>query len=325
MKAKNKLEHAVFNSWKKADSIQNFKSGSDRLLVGVSGGRDSIVLLKCLTACFPADRLVVVHCHHGKHGNLANYRDRAAKLVELFCTENNLIFELVRTDKILNSEAEFREFRLSSFEAISRKYQIKVVALAHHRDDWLETQLIKLIRGSSFVGLRTNFQWSQLKERRLYLWRPFGLHGRSDLEAYQKLKELVFAEDPSNADSSYLRNWIRNLWLPMLESKRRGSRQRLALSLIHSINEIKSVKTEFPWDFEGQTIDLVYFQSLSVDEKLRCLAFYVSRAGLKSIKSSQLKEIIRQLDKDSDRCHIHFKTFDCLVNAGQLTIRILES
>lgn len=321
MKAKHNLEHIIFNSWKKKSLIKNLNSSSGKIIVGVSGGRDSMVLLTALLNCFPKNQLIVVHCHHGVGGHL-DFRDQADVAVTNFCKQMGIIFEQFKSDHRLSSEAECRAFRLSCFEIQCRKYNAVVVAMAHHRDDWLETQLMKLIRGSSFASLRSNFDWAQHKQRQFFIWRPLSQVGRAEIESYRVQHKISFIEDPSNQESMYFRNWIRNIWLPMLEINKAGSRKRLALSLINSIQEIKQQAVAFPWDFQKNTIDFIYFLSLSDSEKLRCLAFFVHTKGLKNIRSSQLKELTKQLDKNSDHYHIHFKTFDCLVNAGQLIMRI---
>ncbi len=317
MKAKHNLEHTVFNSWKKFAEIKDPRRTSGKVLVGVSGGRDSMVLLRSLIQCLPTADLVVVHCHHGDHSNIA-YRNRAAEHVLDFCKSNGVAIEERKSTSDLNSEADFRAFRLESYRAVALKYGIAVVALGHHRDDWLENQLIKLIRGSGLPSLKKNFHWSWLEAQQFYIWRPLINTLRKDIEVYAIEVGITFVEDPSNSDSKYLRNWIRTQWLPMLEQKRPGSVNRLALSLIHSLNDIPLHENGFPWDFKTQSIDFNFFISLPDREKLRCLAFYVSTKGLKNIKSSQLKEIIKQIDTNGEVSHIHFKTFDCRVNAGQL-------
>lgn len=323
MKAKHKLEHIIYNSWKKHSAIGALTKYSGKIVIGVSAGNDSMALLRGLMACFPLEKLVVLYAHHGgSDEDTLNYRNRAQRTLFQFCHDNAITFEVVTAQEKLSSEAEFRSFRLGALKTICGKYQANIVALAHHRDDWLENQLIKLIRGSSFRSLRQPFQWAWASEYNFFIWRPLTECRRNALESYVQLKKLPFVEDPSNGVSKYLRNWIRNTWLPMLEHKRPGGVHRLALSLINSIQEMKAVATAFPWDFQENSIDLIYFLSLSEAEKMRCLAYFISSSNLKSVKTSQIKEIIRQLDKNTDRYHIHFKTFDCLVNAGQLIIRI---
>ncbi|MBL7543826.1 MAG: tRNA lysidine(34) synthetase TilS [Bdellovibrionaceae bacterium] len=316
MKAKHNLEHRIFESWKK----KNDSGLHQKVMVGVSGGRDSMALLAALRTCFSSKNIVAVHVHHGLGHNTA-FRDQAQELVENFCKKHEVLCETVVAYTELKSEAEFREFRLKAFQRIGQQYHIGTVALGHHRDDWLENQLLKLIRGSSFASLKKGFQWSLLKEYDLTLWRPLIQMGRGDLDAYRQLQKVPFVEDPSNQDARYLRNWLRQTWLPQLEHRRPGSVGRLAQSLIHSIAEITPSREVFPWDFKTNSIDLIYFLSLSEVEKLRCLAFFVHEKGLKSIRANQLKEVIRQLDKNSVHCHIQLKTFECLVNAGQLLIK----
>lgn len=317
MKAKHRLEHVIFNSWVR----RNLRQANAKIIVGVSGGRDSMALLHALTVCFSKNKLVVVHCHHGP-GENQSHRNEARACVQDYCRRHQLTLESFEARQTLMSENEYREFRLASYQETANIYKANIVALAHHRDDWLETQLIKLIRGSSFASLRKNFQWSQLKNHGLVLWRPFSNQQRSDIDVYRQENKVPFVEDPSNSEVKYFRNWLRNEWLPMLEKTRPGAVKRLALSLIHSVAEIKPVDISYPWDFKTNAIDFIYFLSLSESERLRCLAYFVGYKGIVGIKASQLKEILRQLDKNSDHYHIVFKTFECLVNAGQLLIKL---
>lgn len=319
MKAKHRIEHAVFNSWVR----KNLRTSDAKIIVGVSGGRDSMALLQALTVCFSKNKIVVVHCHHGDNDNRP-HRDDAQELVREYCQKNSLTLELFKANKKLTSEAAYREFRLDSFQRAAEAYETSIVALAHHRDDWLETQLIKLIRGSSFLALRRNFQWSRLKSRGLVLWRPFSNQQRREIDVYRHDYKIPFVEDPTNADSKFFRNWLRNDWLPSLEKTRPGAVKRLALSLVQSISEVTPIEASFPWDFKANSIDFIYFLSLSDSDKLRCLAYFVRSKGIVSIKASQLKEILRQLDKANERYHIVFKTFECLVNAGQLLIKVRD-
>tara|TARA_B110001454_G_scaffold219203_1_gene252160 strand:+ start:85526 stop:86485 length:960 start_codon:yes stop_codon:yes gene_type:complete len=317
VKAKHNLEHVVFNSWTK----KNPNSFQGKILVSVSGGRDSMALLSALQACFPSDRLVVIHCHHGDNDNKV-HRDEAENLVADYCAKNGVECDIYKSEADLKSEADYRSFRLTCLQNSAEQHGTDIVCLAHHLDDWLETQLIKLIRGSSFASLRKSFQWSRLETRKLTLWRPFSNQKREAIDVYRQGRGIPFVDDPSNRDTKYFRNWLRNDWLPRLEKTRPGAVKRLAKSLISSLSELKPQATEFPWDFKTNSIDFIYFLSLAESEKLRCLAYFVSSKGISSIKASQLKEIIRQLDKDSDRYHIKFKTFECLVNAGQLVISL---
>lgn len=325
MKARHNLEHIIFNSWKKNTQINDLKNYSGNILVGVSGGNDSMSLVAGLMQCLPKDKLIVVYCDHGP-GKNTKHRRQANDVVVQFCRKNSLKCEVLKSAKELKSEAEFRDFRLSCFKVICQKYHIKIVALAHHRDDWLENQLIKLIRGSSFSSLRKNFQWSWVTEQEFYIWRPLCDSSRKDLVDYRQKIGILAVEDPSNKDISYFRNWIRHVWLPMLESHKPGRVNRLAISLINSIQEIDISDIKFfPWNFQTNSIDFVYFLSLTVAEKLRCLAFYVSSQGLKNVSATQLREIIKQLDTAGNHYHLHFKTFDCVVNAGQLSIKVRKT
>lgn len=309
-KAHHKLEHVILSSGKK-------KKFHFPLVIAVSGGRDSMALLSAMIRIYGKEKLVVAHFHHGEEVN-QKFRNQAYDLVYTFCKKQNISLEMGKAQEVLASEAEFRRARNVFLSQIAKKHNTSVVVMAHHMDDWLETQLIKLIRGCSFASLNQNLEWSL--SQKLWKWRPWIQVPRLEIEQYVQDNKVPFVEDPSNQETCYLRNWLRNQWLKDLNEYRPGSSQSLAHSLIHSLEALKAHKPKFPWNAENSSISRLYWESLSVGEKKQCLAYFFYKKKWPSIKRTQIEEIVKQLDKNQNELTLSFKTFEVLVNAEQVVI-----
>ena len=136
-----------------------FKNIPHPVIIGVSGGVDSMVLLHLAMQQLPKNAIIVAHFDHGLRGADSD-GDRI--FVENFCRENNLIFEseFQKIDEIANSqkmsiEATARKYRYQFFAKIYQKYNAHALCTAHHADDRIESAMFNLIRGTKFGGLTT--------------------------------------------------------------------------------------------------------------------------------------------------------------------------
>lgn len=190
-----------------------------RLLVGVSGGLDSMVLLHLLR--FPLRdlglRLSVAHLDHAmRPGSPAD-----AQWVRGVCTAWDVPCHHRRLDPPARSEADARERRYAFFDAVADERETGI-ATAHHRDDQAETLLFRAIRGTGLRGLRG------IAPRRGRLIRPLLPFRRAELRDYAKAVGLRYREDPTNRELAYARNLIRHQIMPALESARPGAAESLA-------------------------------------------------------------------------------------------------
>ena len=213
-------------------TLKNFKEQSiqnKKMIVGVSGGLDSIVLMRLLQELSSVCKLefLISYIHHGPANDkkTQDYRDKAHKLISQTCEKNKLLFFSSKSKKRLKSEEEFRNFRHREFKKLLKQEKANLIVLAHNQNDLLETRLINLIRGSGRQGLNS------MKFYQTPYLRPLLNFSREEIKKYAKTCKLNFLEDPSNKDTSYLRNWIRRKWLKDLEKKRSGSLKSLARSL----------------------------------------------------------------------------------------------
>ena len=186
--------------------------GSKRAIVALSGGADSVALLRAML-CLGYE-VVAAHRNCGLRGNesLRDERfvdDLCAKLgVELHCQHFNTSETAQR--RHVSIEMQARHERYEFFEAIAEKLGIDSVAVAHHRDDNNETILLNLARGTGLVGLRG------MDYRNGRIVRPMLDMARKDILDYLRAIGQDFVEDGTNCDTRFKRNLVRHELLPML-------------------------------------------------------------------------------------------------------------
>jgi tRNA(Ile)-lysidine synthase len=191
----------------------------DAVLVAVSGGVDSVVLLDCLHRLAPrmGFSLRVAHLDHGLRGEEgaadAAFVREAAAARGLPVTVGHLPpGALAAPGRSLQEAA--REARYAFLAEAAEAAGAQRIAVAHTADDVAETVLINLLRGSGPAGLRGI---PPVRGRQII--RPLLAVRRQQVEAYARARRLPFRPDPSNADPRFLRNRIRQRLLPFLEKE----------------------------------------------------------------------------------------------------------
>ena len=195
-----------------------------RYLIGVSGGRDSIVLLHWLLE-LSYRHLIVCHLDHRLRGRSST---ADARFVEKLAATNGLKFELGKTDvrKLAaetkqSVEAAARSARYSFFAEVARRRRCQTIFLAHHADDLVETFLINLFRGAGGSGQRSIRPISvrAIGKLELIVVRPLLSAWRSEIDDYVTAHRLPFREDASNEQLDALRNRMRHRIIPELEKE----------------------------------------------------------------------------------------------------------
>lgn len=190
-----------------------FKRG-DRVLVGVSGGIDSVVLLDVLVELSPVYDIYlhVVHLDHMIRGE-DSYEDslfvqRLALKYGLGCTVSRNDARLLEKGESLEESA--RRVRYAFFNRCLRALRADKIALAHNADDQVETVLMRILRGTGPKGI------CGMRPDAFPYVRPLIKVWRSEIESYVRQKGLSYRVDITNYDTHYLRNKIRHVLLPIL-------------------------------------------------------------------------------------------------------------
>lgn len=303
------------------EGLRPLLQAGDVVTVACSGGADSLALLLLLKKITPvlAIEVKAVHFHHGdlEDEAMSRYRERASHFVEDVCQRNQISLHIEKSDRGLVTEDECRQFRESYYKGcfdtqISNSRHF--FALGHHSDDLLETRLIRLIRGSGSQGLES------MAVLRGYKLRPFLEESRVSIEDYVRDCGESWFEDPSNANQSYLRNWLRNIWLQDLEKKYPGGVSSMARSL-HLIAE--SIGDDHGRIFEcveNNTLNLVPFWELSLEDKKRVLAYFLRVNAVKGYGQSHIKEVLKRLDNNQKEHTFVLLKKQWLVNAQRIVL-----
>lgn len=186
-----------------------------KLIVGLSGGADSVALLHLLHSWQKEEnwQITAVHIHHGLRGKEA---DEDARFAEDFCVSLGIPCVVKRYDvakeaklRGLGEEETGRILRYAAFrEAAGREGRI---AVAHHRKDQAETVLMRLCRGTGLTGL------TGMSPVRGDICRPLLFCDREEVEQYCRENHLFWREDATNQQEKYTRNKLRLRILPLLE------------------------------------------------------------------------------------------------------------
>lgn len=184
------------------------------VIVGFSGGADSVTLLHFLqTAGY---NCIAAHCNFSLRGEESKRDHQFAKS---FAEKYNIPFQSIVFDTLqyaskqkLSIEMACRELRYDWFEKIRIQYQAEAIAVAHHRDDSIETFFLNLIRGTGINGL------TGIKSRNGNIVRPLLCIGKKEIIDYIQSEQLSYITDSSNLESIYIRNKIRLNIIPQLQT-----------------------------------------------------------------------------------------------------------
>lgn len=179
------------------------------LVIGVSGGPDSMVLLDLLRQVIFPMNLIVVHVNHG----LRKAAGRDQKVVENYANKYGLPMVVKKVSlkgKPGTVEEKARDERYKALRQVAAKTRAAYIVVAHNADDQAETMLFNMVRGTSLRGL------GGMKELTDGVLRPMLTVRKIDLLEYAKLHKVPYARDGSNNNVEYSRNFIRHKVVPQL-------------------------------------------------------------------------------------------------------------
>jgi tRNA(Ile)-lysidine synthase len=218
--------------------------GGQSILVAVSGGLDSMVLLRLLHALAPLNnwRLSVAHLNHCLRGRSS---DADENLVRRICEKLSLplfveqvdVRQLAKEQK-LSIEMAARKARHEFFARVAKRQKIAKIALAHHADDQVELFFIRLLRGSGGEGM-AGMKWCTAfpAAKRIELVRPLLGEPKSALREYAVANKITFREDATNASLDILRNRIRHELLPLLRTNYQPALSKVVLRVMEIVGQ----------------------------------------------------------------------------------------
>lgn len=195
----------------------NLIQKGDGIVVGISGGADSMCLIHVLLSLREQWKLKLygVHINHGIRAQRAN-QDEA--YVRQFCEQYDIPFYCFKKDiphiskeQKMSEEEAGRVVRYACFQQVKKETGAHKIAVAHHENDQAETFLLHLCRGSGIQGL------TGIRPQRESIIRPLLFVTRKEIEQYLTQKNIAYVQDETNEQTIYARNKMRHKVLPQLE------------------------------------------------------------------------------------------------------------
>ncbi len=189
---------------------------NDLVLVGVSGGIDSQVLLESLYRLSKTSKFKIVSAHIN-YGLRGKDSDGDEKLVRASGEKFGIPCEVLikKPARGVNMQDSARRIRYDFFNEVAKRHNARVIAIAHNIGDQAETVMMHMLRGSGLSGLTGMGHKKILGDK--ILIRPFLSISRDKIEAYAEERKISFREDRSNKKNIYTRNSIRNKLMPILK------------------------------------------------------------------------------------------------------------
>ncbi len=293
----------TFNSKVLLSRLAKLAEGIDkprRFLVAFSGGMDSTVLLRSLAASTDKHRtpILAIHINHGLHDEASEWaahcRTVAADLEVPFVSETVGIDD----NSGLGPEAAARQARYDAFRPFVEEGDW--LLSAHHEDDQAETLLLNLMRGSGLAGLAGIGAIQSFAGGMLV--RPLlGVSGAS-IEAYAEAHKLRWIDDPSNLDTRFDRNFLRQEIIPAIAQRWPGVSVRLGRSaeLAGEASELLNDLAELDLDavstgVKPDRLDIDGLKSLSEKRQRNVLRYAARKCGLPAPPATRLYQITHEL------------------------------
>ena len=299
--------------------LQRHVGAQQRIVVGLSGGVDSVVLLHALREAAAARgiALAALHVHHGLSPNADAWEAYCRDLCDQWAVPLHVARVDVERGTRDGLEASARRARHNVFCRFAADW----IALAHHRDDQAETLLFNLLRGTGLRGA------AAMRATAGRLLRPLLDIGRASVIAYARAHELTWIEDESNADTKYSRNYLRHEVLAGLERRFPGSAGNLA-GATHRFAEAQGLlddlaRLDLGSHFPDFPLDIVALVDLEEPRARNLLRYLLHRRHIGIPSEQRLREALRQLLEAAPDRHpaVAFGSHK-LVRRGRLVIVI---
>lgn len=309
---------------------------NDKIIAGVSGGPDSICMLDILLKIKKAINfeIIVAHINH----RIREEADSDQKYVEDYCKKNQIKYFSKRIDvkKYANNnkiglEEAGRKIRYEFFEETMQKNEANKIAIAHNKNDQIETIIMNILRGSGLAGLKG----IEIKRDEKYI-RPILECTREEIEKYCEENKLEPRIDKTNYINDCTRNQIRNIVLPyiknnfnpnIIETMSRLSEitaeteEYLQKETIKQYNQIKLEETE------KIILNLKEFNKKEILIRKKILLYAIDKTlgNLQNIEKVNIEDIIKMCEKNIGNKYLTpNKKIKVYVNKGKIFFESLK-
>ena len=284
------MRNKVINTIKRYNLIQS----GDKVVLGVSGGPDSISMLNILNEIKEEWQfeIYVAHINH----MIRKEANDDEKYVQQYCEKNNIqcfvkrvnVQEIANIQKIGTEEAG-RNIRYEFFEEVLQKVGANKIAIAHNKNDKIETIVMNLLRGSGLSGLKGI---EPIREQRII--RPLIECERQEIEQYCEQYKLEPRIDKTNFENDYTRNKIRNIVIPYIKNE-------FNPNIIETMDRLSQVATEESNYIELQ-VEKIY-QKLLIERSQKQIILKLKEFNQqeKVIKNRLILLVVRELMGSTQR------------------------
>lgn len=273
---------------------------SDKILLTVSGGIDSVVMCELFHKA--KLKFAIAHCNFQLRAKESDADELFVKQlaktynVEFFCKRFNTSSHADKQKSSIQMAA--RELRYEWFEDIRKKEKCQYITTAHHLDDSIETFFINLIRGTGIAGLHG------ILPKQGKIIRPLLFTNKKEIESFAKKNKLHYREDSSNASDKYVRNKLRHHVIPVFKELNPD----FETSVNETIQRLKEVELIYKNEIENKRATIVKEEKSSITisikhlKKLQPLSAYLYNF-LKpyNFNASAVEAIIAGLDGESGK------------------------
>ena len=308
----------MLQSFKKFIQKEKLFNANDKILLAVSGGIDSVVMCELFhqAGC----NFGIAHCNFGLRGPESDEDEKFAKALsgkygagfhserfktEIYAKENGISIQMAA-----------RELRYNWFEKLRKTKNYDYTAVAHHKDDEIETYLINLIRGTGIAGFHG------IHTKNNFIVRPLLFATKNEIEKFAQKTKLSFRNDSSNQELKYTRNKIRHSIIPLLKEINPNLEETIAQNIV-KIRDVEQIYREHISEkrkkviTEQQGIVMIPIEKLKALNPLRTYLFEF--LNVYNFNATVIDDIISSLDGISGK-QFFSSTHRLLKNRDELII-----
>lgn len=297
----------------------------DKILIALSGGADSVALLRVLHAL--GYSCECAHCNFHLRGEES---DRDEAFVQELCKTHQIKLHIKHFDTDtyakshqLSIEMAARELRYEWFESLRQELNAQVIAVAHHRDDSVETFMLNLIRGTGINGLKG------IAPKNGWIVRPLLQVSREDIIYYLQGIHQDYVTDSTNLQDVYVRNKIRLNILPLMKEINPSIMETLQDTSMRLADVASIYHQERKKTLEHSVIRVSdHFQRISIDKILMDIApasFLYELLSPLGFNISQIKDIHRSLEHSQAGKRFISKNWELIRDREDLLIQRIDS